>query len=140
MATTVLVSESTRARLAAARDALGARSMDEAIERLLRGAAPSAAELFERNRSKVLAACRRNRLKRLTAFGSRVREDRTPASDLDLVAKFPPGTSLLDVARFQDELSEAFGCRVDLGSEPEPGSRLAKRIAAEGVRLVGPKA
>lgn len=137
--TTVLVSESTRQRLAATRDAFGARSIDETIERLLRKAAPSAGELFEANRAKVLAVCRRNGLKPLTAFGSRVRDDRTPASDLDLVTGFPRGTSLLDVIRIQDELSQAFGCPVHLASEPERGSRLAQRIEAEGVRLVGPK-
>lgn len=140
MATTVLVSEATRTRLVAARDALGARSMDEAIGRILRAATPSAAELFARNREKVLRACRRNRLRRLLAFGSRVREDRTPGSDLDLVAHFPPGTSLLDVLRIQDELSEAFGCKVDLGSLPPRGSRLARQVEAEGVVLVGAQA
>lgn len=114
--------------------------MDEAIEKLLRAAAPSARELFERNKNKVLAVCNRNRLKRLIAFGSRVREDRTPGSDLDLVTQFPPGTSLLDVLRIQDELSAAIGCRVDLGSMPGPGSRLRRHIEAEGVGLVGAKA
>ncbi len=136
MPTTILVSESTRARLAAARDAMGAQSMDEAIGRIMRDATPSANELFDRNRSKVLAVCRRNKLRRLVAFGSRVREDRTPASDLDLVTRFPAKTSMFDVARIQDELSRAFGCAVDLGSEPPAGSRLAKHIEEEGVILV----
>ena len=113
--------------------------MDETIERLLRAAAPSATELFDRKRDAVLAVCTRNRLKRLTAFGSRVRDDRTPASDLDLVTAFPRGTGLLDMIRIQDELSEAFGCKVDLGSEPTAGSRLARHIREEGVVLVGAK-
>lgn len=113
--------------------------MDETIGRLLRTATPSALELFERNKKRVLEVCRRNRLKGLTAFGSRVREDRSPGSDLDLVTRFPPGTSLLDVMRIQDELSEAFGCHVDLGSQPRPGSRLARNVHAEGMVLVGSK-
>lgn len=113
--------------------------MDEAIERLLRSATPSAVELFERNKKRVMEVCRRNRLTGLTAFGSRVREDRSLGSDLDMVTRFPAGTSLLDVVRIQDELSAAFGCPVDLGSEPKPGSRLARNIKAEGVVLVPSK-
>lgn len=140
MPTTVLVSEHTRERLAKARDALGARSMDEAIEKLLRAAAPSAQELFRANRTQVLGVCRRNGLKQLVAFGSRVREDRTPGSDLDLVTRFPKGSTLFDLARIEDELSGAFGCKVDLGAFPEPRSRLAQYIRDEGVALVGPKA
>ena len=113
--------------------------MDEAIELILRRATPSAQELFEQNKEKVLGVCRRRALKRLVAFGSRVRDDRSPGSDLDLVTDFPPETGLLDVVRIQDELSQAFGCKVDLGSVPPPGTRLWRHIAEEGVVLVGPK-
>lgn len=116
---------------------MGARSLDETIVRLLRQATPSAQELFERRKKQVLEVCRRNGLRRLVALGSRVREDRSPGSDLDLVTTFPPRTTLLDVVRIQDELTEAFGCRVDLGSTPEPGTRLARHVQAEGVVLVG---
>ena len=45
--------------------------------------------------------------------------------------------TLLDLVRTKRELSEAFGCPVDLGDIPDPGTRLADRIAKEGVALVG---
>jgi predicted nucleotidyltransferase len=111
--------------------------MDEAIVRVLQTATPTAQELFERRRRQVNAVCRKNRLKGLIAFGSRVRDDRGPGSDLDLVTNFPAKTGLFDVMRITDELSQAFGCTVDLGSMPKPGSRLATIIQREGVELVG---
>ena len=137
MATTIFVSEATRDQLAATKALYGAKSIDEVLNRLLRDAAPTAQDLFRRNKKKVLAACKRNGVTKLVAFGSRVRDDRTPTSDLDLVADFVPGTSLLDLVRTKRELSEAFGCPVDLGDIPDPGTRLADRIAKEGVALVG---
>lgn len=137
MATTVLVSEETRDKLAKTRDALGVSSIDEAIQRILQAATPSARVLFARNRMKVLAVCRKYGLKVLIAHGSRARGDATPASDLDLVTTFPDGATAFDFVRAQRELAEAFGCKVDLGSEPAPNSRLARHIKEEGVVLLG---
>lgn len=136
MATTVLVTEATRKKLASARDAFQAKSINETIERLMREATPTAQQLFADHRRPVEAACRKHGVSRLVAFGSRVRADRAPGSDLDLVAKLPSGSTLFDLMQLQDDLQAAFGCKVDLGSIPDPHSRLAKHIAEEGVVLV----
>jgi uncharacterized protein len=41
------------------------------------------------------------------------RQDR-PDSDVDLLADLPPGMSLFDLGRVQDELEDILGTRVDL--------------------------
>ncbi|HFD40004.1 MAG TPA: nucleotidyltransferase [Anaerolineae bacterium] len=63
--------------------------------------------------------CRRWRIRQLAVFGSVLRGDFTPDSDLDIVATFAPDAdwSLLDHLRMERELSALVGRRVDLLSK-----------------------
>lgn len=60
--------------------------------------------------------CKRHHIKKLAVFGSYLKEDFGPESDIDLLVEFDrehiPG--LLDVAGMEIELSEALGRKVDL--------------------------
>ena len=60
--------------------------------------------------------CRANGIKRLDLFGSALRADFGPESDIDLLVEFelnrPLG--LFDFARMEQEFSEIFGREVDL--------------------------
>ncbi len=60
--------------------------------------------------------CRRWRVRELALFGSAVRSELTPASDLDLLISFDDEApwSLWDLIAMQDELTALFGRRVDL--------------------------
>jgi len=60
--------------------------------------------------------CRRWRLLELSLFGSVLRDDFRPDSDVDVLVAFEPGAriSLLDHASMTEELSAIFGRRVDL--------------------------
>lgn len=60
--------------------------------------------------------CRRNHIRRLSLFGSVLREDFGPSSDIDVLVEFEPGhVPGLRFIRLQDELSDLFGGRrVDL--------------------------
>ncbi len=67
--------------------------------------------------------CRRHHIIRLAFFGSVLREDFRPASDIDVLAEFEPGhTPGLAFFAIQDELCGLFGQRVDLNT-PEDLSR-----------------
>ncbi len=69
--------------------------------------------------------CRERGIRRLALFGSAIREDFGPDSDVDLLVEFEPGRTpgLLGIARMERELSELFGGRkVDLRT-PEDLSR-----------------
>jgi uncharacterized protein len=65
---------------------------------------------------KIAAFCRRWRISRLEVFGSVLREDFRPDSDVDLVATYAPAAhwSLLDRVRMKLELESMLGCNVDL--------------------------
>ena len=60
--------------------------------------------------------CRRNHICRLSLFGSILRDDFGPDSDVDFLVEFEPGKtpSLLTMAGLEIELSEMLGRKVDL--------------------------
>ena len=66
---------------------------------------------------KVAEFCKRNRIRKLSLFGSALRDDFRPDSDIDLLVEFQSGAapSLLDLARMERELSAILaGRKVDL--------------------------
>jgi hypothetical protein len=60
--------------------------------------------------------CRRNRIKKLTLFGSALRADFGPDSDIDLLVEFEPGAQVgfLALNRMRRELDALLGRPVDL--------------------------
>jgi uncharacterized protein len=65
--------------------------------------------------------CRRNHIRKLALFGSVLREDFRPDSDVDVLVEFEPGhtVGLFRMAGLEMELSEALGRKVDLRTPPE---------------------
>ncbi len=60
--------------------------------------------------------CRRYRVRELALFGSALRDDFRPGSDVDLLVEFEPDAQVgfLTLARMQRELAAILGRRVDL--------------------------
>ncbi|MCI0551494.1 MAG: nucleotidyltransferase family protein [Anaerolineae bacterium] len=67
-------------------------------------------------RKKLAEFCRRWKISELAFFGSVLRDDFRPSSDIDLLVSFSPMAkiSLFDLVRMQNELKEIFGQEVDL--------------------------
>jgi predicted nucleotidyltransferase len=67
-------------------------------------------------RDRLEAFCRKHRVRRLSVFGSVLREDFRPGSDVDLLVSFEEGArhSLFDLVSMQDELQAILGREVDL--------------------------
>ncbi|MHC5056047.1 MAG: nucleotidyltransferase family protein [Planctomycetota bacterium] len=68
------------------------------------------------DREKIAEFCRRWKLKELAFFGSVLRDDFKPESDVDVLVSFEPGDQwdLFDVLRMKRELGEILGREVDL--------------------------
>jgi uncharacterized protein len=69
------------------------------------------------DRTALASLCRRRRIRRLSLFGSMLRGDAGPDSDVDLLVEFSPEArpSFLDLAEIEQELSRLLaGRRVDL--------------------------
>jgi predicted nucleotidyltransferase len=78
--------------------------------------------------------CRRNGIRRLAVFGSALRDDFTPESDVDLLVEFQPGqkVSLFDMARMETELEQiVHDHRVDLRTAGDLSHRFRDRVVAE---------
>ena len=73
-------------------------------------------------REKVADFCKRNRIRKLSLFGSALKGELRKDSDIDLLLEFRPGEapSLLDLARMERELSTVLdGRKVDLRNPNE---------------------
>jgi hypothetical protein len=82
---------------------------------------------------KIRTFCRRHHIRRLALFGSVLRPDFQPDSDVDVLVEFErdhvPG--LFGIARLERELSAIFGGRrVDLRT-PEDLSRYFRQVVME---------
>ncbi len=138
MNTTVLVDSATRDALAKSKEALGQASMDAVIRYALREATPTAKQLWAAHRKAAEKLCAEYKVTRVIAFGSRVRDDRHPGSDLDIVVKMPTEGGMTPFFAFRDGLSKLLGVGVDMGDMPPTTSRVWGHIKDEGVALVGP--
>ena len=60
--------------------------------------------------------CNRWQVLELALFGSALRDDFGPESDVDVLVRFDPGArhTLLDIVQMQDELSATLGRKADL--------------------------
>lgn len=69
---------------------------------------------------RIAVFCQANGIRRLSFFGSILRDDFRPLSDIDVLVEFLPGVRVgLAFIRMQDELSAILGRKVDLNT---PGS------------------
>ena len=80
--------------------------------------------------------CRKHGIRRLSLFGSRLRGEARPDSDIDLLVEFQPGASVgLRFFRIQDELAELFGHDVDLSTPGFLSPHFRDRIVHEAVGI-----
>jgi len=76
--------------------------------------------------------CRRNHIKRLAFFGSVLRDDFGPDSDLDVIVEFEPGhVPGLRYFAMERELSEILGRKVDLNTPGTLSKYFRDRVLAE---------
>jgi hypothetical protein len=83
-------------------------------------------------REQIAEFCRRHHIRRLAFFGSVLRDDFTPQSDVDVLVEFEPGkTPGWAFFGMQDELSEILGRRVDLKTPQELSKYFRDEVLAE---------
>lgn len=86
--------------------------------------------------SRVEAFCRTNRIRRLALYGSVLRDDFSPDSDVDVLVEFEPGARVgLSFVRIQDELSVLLGRRVDLHTPNSLSKYFRNEVLAEAEPL-----
>ncbi len=69
------------------------------------------------DRQAIARFCQRHHIQKLALFGSVLREDFRPDSDVDVLVEFEPGQRVgLAFFAMQEELSELLGRKVDLNT------------------------
>ncbi len=92
------------------------------------------------DRARLADLCRRHHIRKLSFFGSVLRDGFAPDSDIDVLVEFEPGRPVgLRLIRIQDELSELLrGRDVDLVTPKFLHQRIRGRVLAEAdVQYVG---
>ena len=89
----------------------------------------------------IAAFCRSNFIRQLSLFGSVLRDDFAPDSDIDVLVEFEDGhTPGYDFIRIQDELSQFFeGHPVDLGTRKSLNWRIRDQVLQEALVVYGGK-
>jgi predicted nucleotidyltransferase len=84
------------------------------------------------DRDRLAEFCRHNGVRRLAVFGSALRDDFGPNSDVDVLVEFEPGrTPGLRFFRMQDELSRLFNRTVDLHTPASLSRYFRNQVLAE---------
>jgi predicted nucleotidyltransferase len=74
-------------------------------------------------------------IRSLALFGSRVRGDATPDSDLDVLVAFERPVALSSFLALEERLAAITGLRIDLVSVPALKPHIGERVLAEAVAL-----
>lgn len=75
------------------------------------------------------------RIKSLGLFGSYVRKEQKPMSDLDILVEFNEAPSLFEFIRLEHQLSALLGVKVDLVMKDALKPAIGKRILREVVPI-----
>ncbi len=99
----------------------GGRELDNLIEKIRKAHIPSEGKMNQPKiqipKKEISEFCRRHHIRRLALFGSVLRDDFRPSSDVDVLVEFEPGrTPGLAFFGMQDELSQILGRKVDLNT------------------------
>jgi len=89
-------------------------------------------------RAELEAFCRQHNVKSLALFGSVLREDFRPDSDIDVLVVFHEGKTpgFFTIAEMEDELSLLFGNRkIDLRTPQDLSRHFRERVMSEAVVL-----
>ena len=87
---------------------------------------------------RIAAFCQQNHIRRLALFGSVLRDDFRPDSDVDVLVEFEPGARVgLKFFAMQDELSEMLGRNVDLNTPGFLSDYFRDEVLAEARELYG---
>ena len=83
-------------------------------------------------RDAIASFCRRHSIRQLSLFGSVLRDDFRPDSDVDVLVEFKPGkTPGLAYFTLDEELSDILGRKVDLGTPHSLSKYIKDRVLAE---------
>ncbi|MHA1489274.1 MAG: nucleotidyltransferase family protein [Promethearchaeota archaeon] len=94
-------------------------------------------ELPEEILKKVIKILKKHCAKKILLFGSYVRGEATPTSDLDIIVEFEASKGLITFIGIENELSDSIGVKVDLLTENAISPYLIGKIKKEAIVIYG---
>jgi predicted nucleotidyltransferase len=81
-------------------------------------------------KDKIAEFCVKNHIKKLAVFGSAIRDDFTPQSDVDVLVEFQSGhvPGFIKLAGMEIELSEIVGHKVDMRTAEDLSPYFRKEV------------
>ncbi|MCB5201202.1 nucleotidyltransferase family protein [Neorhizobium sp. T786] len=92
-------------------------------------------EALNKNRSVIREIVARRRVSNPRVYGSVLRGEDRPGSDLDILVDPSPDTNLLTLGGLEGDLSDALGIRVDVKVPGDFPPAVRARIMAEAVAV-----
>jgi predicted nucleotidyltransferase len=83
--------------------------------------------------------CKKNHIKKLAFYGSVLRDDFSPDSDVDILVEFEPNQpiGLMEFVKMERELSELIGRQVDLRTPQDLSRYFRDKVIAAAEVLYG---
>ena len=95
----------------------------------------SMGELLKEKREDILRIAARHGARNIRVFGSVVRGEAGPDSDVDVLVEFEPGRSLLDHVGLMQDLEDLLGRKVDVVTEKALHWYIRDRVIEQAVPL-----
>ena len=91
----------------------------------------------EAARDEIVRFCGRHRIRRLSLFGSVIRDDFQPGSDIDVLVEFEPGSvpGFFEYVGMKEELSALLGLPVDFRTPKSLSPYFRDRVLREALPL-----
>jgi predicted nucleotidyltransferase len=85
------------------------------------------------SKEKIAEFCKKNKIRKLSFFGSALRDDFGPDSDVDILVEFEPDVriGLLGLSSLEIQLSEMMGRKVDLNTPGFLSTYYREKVLAE---------
>ena len=92
-------------------------------------------EALRTHRHKILELAERHGARNVRVFGSTVRGDARPDSDIDILVEVERGRTLLDVIALEQDLEELLGRSVEVLTDAGLSPYLRQRLLVEAATL-----
>ena len=92
-------------------------------------------DILNKHSKELIDFCKSNKIKKLSLFGSYLKNKYNAESDIDLLVEFEKNTGygLLDITRIERELSEMIKKKVDLRTPEELSKYFRDKVVKESL-------
>lgn len=92
-------------------------------------------EILKEKREEILRIAASHGAGDVRVFGSFVRGEAGPNSDVDILVRLSCGRSLLDIVAIKQDLEDLLGCKVDVVTEAAISPYIREQVLEEAVSL-----